>query len=89
MGIELSWAAVVAGLLYILATPAWAAEPGGAKLFELRCGKCHTVEKLAPGLAKQPLPEREARLERFLARHHAKDDAERRAIIAYLSVPSR
>jgi cytochrome c553 len=62
--------------------PAQAAED--AKLFEARCGKCHTVDKLAPGLAKRAPAARERYLERFLQRHYAPDAAERKRIVAWL-----
>lgn len=62
--------------------PAKAADD--AKLFEARCGKCHTVEKLAPGLAKRAAAARERHLERFLQRHYAPDAAERKRLVAWL-----
>jgi hypothetical protein len=62
--------------------PARAAED--ATLFEARCGKCHTMDKLAPGLAKRAPAARERYLERFLQRHYAPDAAERKRIVAWL-----
>lgn len=62
--------------------PAQAAED--AKLFEARCGKCHTVDKLAPALAKRAAEARAKYLERFLQRHYATDAAERKRVIAWL-----
>lgn len=58
--------------------------PEDAKLFEARCAKCHTVDKLAPGLAKREPGAREKYLERFLTRHYAPDAAERKRIVAWL-----
>lgn len=63
--------------------PAQAA--GDAKLFEERCGKCHTADKLAPGLAKRAPAARERYLERYLQRHYAPDAAERKRIVAWLN----
>lgn len=57
----------------------------GEKLFEARCAKCHTVEKLAPDLARRAPAARERYLERFLQRHYAPDAGERKQISAWLS----
>jgi mono/diheme cytochrome c family protein len=59
--------------------------PEDAKLFEARCAKCHTVEKLAPNLAQRAPAAREKYLERYLTRHYAPDAAERKRIVAWLS----
>lgn len=55
-----------------------------AKLFEARCAKCHSVDKLAPGLAQRAPAAREKYLERYLTRHYAPDAAERKRIVAWL-----
>lgn len=72
--------------ILVAAAPATlrAQAPEDAKLFEARCAKCHTVDKLAPGLAKRAPGAREKYLERFLTRHYAPDAAERKRIVAWL-----
>jgi mono/diheme cytochrome c family protein len=55
-----------------------------ANLFEARCAKCHSVDKLAPGLAQRAPAAREKYLERYLTRHYAPDAAERKRIVAWL-----
>ena len=54
------------------------------RVFTQRCGACHTVQKLTPDLKKEPMPQREASLRKFLERHHAPPAADRDAIVAYL-----
>lgn len=73
--------------LWVAAAPATlrAQAPDDAKLFEARCAKCHSVDKLAPDLAKRAPGTREKYLERFLTRHYAPDAAERKRIVAWLS----
>ena len=73
-----------AGLAAAVAAPAPALAAEDAKLFEARCGKCHTADKLAPDLAKRAPAARERYLERFLQRHYAPDAAERKRIVAWL-----
>ena len=58
--------------------------PSAAKVFTQRCGACHTVQKLTPDLKKEPMPQREANLRKFLERHHAPPAADRDVIVAYL-----
>lgn len=72
--------------ILVATTPATlrAQAPDDAKLFEARCAKCHTVDKLAPGLAKRAPAALEKYLERFLTRHYAPDAAERKRIVAWL-----
>lgn len=72
---------LAAGTLVAMQAPAQGDDDA---LFKARCGECHTVEKLAPGLARRGLPARERYLERFLQRHYAPDADERRRIIAWL-----
>jgi mono/diheme cytochrome c family protein len=69
----------------LLSGPALAQSAADAELFAARCGKCHTVDKLAPDLAKRAPAARERYLERFLQRHYAPDAAERKRIVAWLS----
>ena len=72
--------------ILLAATPATlrAQATDDAKLFEARCAKCHTVDKLAPGLAQRAPAAREKYLERYLTRHYAPDAAERKRIVAWL-----
>jgi mono/diheme cytochrome c family protein len=73
----------------LLSSPALLYAKGDAgrpeALFEQRCGQCHTIEQLAPSLARRAPKARLAYLERFLARHYAPDPSERREIAALLS----
>jgi hypothetical protein len=72
----------------VVAARAVAAEQAAAsrdQLFAMRCAKCHTVEKLTPGLSRRSSEARSAFLERFLSRHYAPDPAERKAIIELLN----
>jgi len=58
--------------------------PSAERLFTQRCAACHTVQKLMPDLKKEPLPQRETNLRKFLERHHAPSAADRDVIVAYL-----
>lgn len=68
------------------ATPAAAAVPEGSFMFNNRCGTCHQdAGALMPRLMKLPNDqERRSYLEKFLARHHARDAQERALIVDYL-----
>lgn len=59
--------------------------PSGESAFAQSCGTCHQAGQL-PG-PKRDLndPRQRAELDRFLARHHASDPAERSAILDYLA----
>lgn len=61
-----------------------ATPPDGQSAFTQRCSKCHSVQKLAPAIQKQPVSERQAWLQRFLERHYPPPQDERAAIIEYL-----
>ncbi|MFM2129703.1 MAG: hypothetical protein RL477_1249 [Pseudomonadota bacterium] len=64
--------------------PTRAQETGEAD-FNARCARCHSAQKAAEFLKAHPdAGERAQWLERKLARHHARDKAERARIIAFL-----
>ena len=68
-----------------LAAQARAEVPDGAFIYNQRCGKCHEPAALMPRLMKlSDDNERRAYLEKFLARHHARDAEERKLIVEYL-----
>ena len=72
-------------LLTASAYRAAAEVPDGTFLFNKRCALCHDTAALMPPLMKLPNDaERQAFLEKFLSRHHARDDEERKLIIDYL-----
>jgi cytochrome c553 len=79
-------AAIVFLLLSIgFVAQARAEVPDGAFMFNQRCGKCHEPAALMPRLMKLPDDnERRAYLEKFLTRHHARDEQERKLIVEYL-----
>ena len=68
-----------------LTSQASAEVPDGAFMYNQRCGKCHEPSALMPRLMKLPDDnERRAYLDKFLARHHARDAKERELIVEYL-----
>ncbi len=73
---------------WVEAPGAWAQSPeaqAGKAAFDARCARCHQAVRLEGYLAKRPDDAtRAADLETFLARHHASDATERKAIIAWL-----
>lgn len=72
-------------LLGAISTIAAADVPDGRFLFNKRCATCHEASALMPPLMKLPGDkEREAFLEKFLSRHHARDAEERKLIVEYL-----
>jgi hypothetical protein len=76
------------GFSFVLApavTPGWAEVPDGRFIFNKRCATCHDAGALTERLAKMQNAERQTFLDRFLARHHARDRDERALIIDYLS----
>ena len=77
---------VIAGLIMLAAaTPAVAEVPDGVFMFNKRCATCHEAGALMPRLMKLPNEaERRVYLEKFLTRHHARDEAERKLIVDYL-----
>ena len=67
------------------AAPAGAEVPEGSFMFNKRCATCHTASALMPRLMKLPNDaERAEFLNKFLAGHHARDEAERKLIVEYL-----
>jgi hypothetical protein len=69
----------------VVMAPAMAEVPDGRFLFNKRCATCHQAEALMPRLMKLPDDkERQAYLNKFLARHHARDAEERALIVDYL-----
>jgi mono/diheme cytochrome c family protein len=78
-GVLAAWALAAAG--------AHAQEPArdGQKLFDLRCGSCHSVKELTRPLLRRRHDARVQYLERFLTRHYAPDAAERKLISAWLA----
>lgn len=59
-------------------------------LFKARCERCHTALGAADLAARSSPPEaRGDWLQTFLRTHHARDDAERQAIIRFLSTVER
>ena len=70
--------------LAALAPPALAEDAGG-KAYADRCARCHKVEQVTGYMKAHPGAEaRAAWLEGKLARHHARDAAQRAAIIRFL-----
>jgi mono/diheme cytochrome c family protein len=61
-----------------------ATPPDGQSVFSQRCSKCHTVQKLAPIIKKEPVAGREAYLSKFLERHYPPPAADRAMLIDYL-----
>lgn len=81
----LNLARIVAILLAFGAAPAGAEVPEGSFMFNRRCATCHMAGALMPRLMKLPTEEeRAAFLNKFLAGHHARDEAERKAIVEFL-----
>lgn len=71
--------------LFAASAPAGAAEPAGAAVFQERCARCHQVERLQGYMARRPDDATRMRdLDAFLARHHARDATERKALVAWL-----
>ena len=72
-----------------IATPALLAAqdkpPDRERVYAARCSKCHPAEKLVPRLSRRSPDARRAFLERFLAKHYAPDEAERKQIVEFLS----
>lgn len=62
--------------------------PDGGRGYEQRCAKCHSVERVQGLLAKRSAEGRTEFLDRFLKKHYPPSDAERGAIIAFLSKPA-
>lgn len=76
---------ILTALAAATAAGAAAAVPDGRFLFNKRCATCHEASALMPRLMKLPGDkEREAFLEKFLSRHHARDAEERKLIVEYL-----
>lgn len=72
-------------LLLLSAADARAQSPDGGALFAKRCARCHETAALDPWLARRAGDEAwRSDLDRFLTRHHARDDVERQAIIDFL-----
>ncbi len=83
-GAWLAGAATLA-LLAGLPAPAVAAEPkAAAKIFERSCAGCHSERRVARKVKAMPAADREARLRRFMADHHAPDATERELLIRYM-----
>lgn len=75
--------AIVAALAVLLSASAGAHD--GAQLFDERCAKCHSEDKVLTML--KPLASADAvraRLEALLPRHHAVEHADHEPIIVYL-----
>jgi mono/diheme cytochrome c family protein len=69
----------------MVACGAQAAEPlDGQALFKQKCTACHTADKVLSGVRKIEPPQRDARLQKFLAAHNAPDPGQRAAIVSYL-----
>lgn len=77
--------AIAAALVLGACAPVTAQENAAAKVFDQRCTKCHSFEKLAPGLAKRNAADRIAYLEKFLQKHFPPPVAERRPLAEYLA----
>jgi mono/diheme cytochrome c family protein len=73
---------VMALVLTIIPPGATAAD--GEQAFKDRCAKCHTARSMRAVVARKPLADRAAELDRFLVAHYAPDPAERAAIVQYL-----
>lgn len=77
---------LAAGLLALAPVQPSAAEPdAGAAAWAANCAKCHrTPSRILYAVPDTTGAGASARLDRFLAQHHATDEAERAAIIAWL-----
>jgi mono/diheme cytochrome c family protein len=77
-------ASALLAMFVVLAFPAAAQQAGEAE-FGKRCARCHDTAAAVAFLKSHPdAKERAVWLDRKLARHHARDAAERKAIIGYL-----
>ncbi len=74
-----------AGLFAASRSPSAAAEPAGEAVFQERCARCHQVGRLQSYMTRRPDDAtRTADLDAFLTRHHARDAAKRKALVAWL-----
>jgi len=72
-------------LAFFLATGCTAAQTtDGAETYAQRCAKCHSIEKVRAGMAKRPLAEHEAFLQKFLQKHYPPPAETRAALIAWM-----
>jgi len=81
---------IIAGLLMLpVAVPA--DEPAdGESIFKAKCQGCHALNQVQGLLMPKPPAERPAHLTKFLKTHPAKlNDAEKQAVIAFLSRPEK
>ena len=83
-------ALIIAGLL-MLPLAVLAAEPAdGESIFKAKCQGCHALNQVQGLLMPKPPAERPAHLTKFLKTHPAKlNDAEKQAVIAFLSRPEK
>ena len=82
-------ALIIAGML-VLPFAALADEPAeGESIFKAKCQGCHALNQVQGLLMPKPPAERPAHLTKFLKGHPAKlNDAEKKAVIAFLSRPA-
>jgi cytochrome c5 len=59
-------------------------EIGAKKVFDTRCARCHTADKVAASIEKRPPEGREAWLAQFLAGHFPPDEPTRKALADWL-----
>jgi mono/diheme cytochrome c family protein len=66
------------------------AQPSGEAIYAEDCASCHrTPGRVMRRFLEKPAAEREAALDRFLAEHHAPDQARRRSLVAWLLASER
>jgi mono/diheme cytochrome c family protein len=54
------------------------------RVFDTRCARCHTADKVATSIEKRPSESREAWLAQFLAGHFPPDEPTRKALAEWL-----
>lgn len=81
---------IIAGML-VLSFAAMADEPAdGESIFKAKCQNCHALNEVQGLLMPKPPAERPAHLTKFLKGHQAKlNEAEKKAVIAFLSRPGK
>jgi mono/diheme cytochrome c family protein len=78
-------AAIALTTLVVTAGAPARAQDAGEVAFAKQCARCHSVAKAVEFMRAHPdAEERAVWLERKLSRHHARDAAERKNIIAFL-----
>jgi mono/diheme cytochrome c family protein len=88
--VALSGAALALALASLAATAAAPAAArsataiDAARVYQQRCARCHSVERVVADIAKRPAEGRPEWLDGFLARHYPPNRATREALAAWL-----